>query len=716
MPSREEFLLEADRRGLLPAKQSAMLKEAQKRGLLAEKPQPELPENWQRDMAISATRGEHPILAGTMDFLGGMSGLSRGALNLLPGDLGDKVFPKDYTSKDSAAAIAGSMADPIAWGVGLEAGKVLPYTKVLGSGIVNAVKATATNIAGGAVPGAIIGGLSEDQDVTSGAAFGAAANVVLPPAIGAVASGIKKAWTTLDVTSRASLLLKKILGVDAKAVQAATASAPSGLTAAQAASGIGSDTFDALDQLARHHDVEGYFSKLDATQRQDLVDDLVKLAGGANQTEARKVADASKQALGNVTNSMRDEALSQANIAGTIGPELDRKALRLGEAAAAKVDDVRRLSGLQQRATDLGNEGGMTLSNAAPATSLPRLPGRYSYPHELAARAEGAAQSAADASLILGAGARDAKMRAASLAANGLNPLNIGRLTTKMERIIADPKVGADKINRRVLKSVLDQITDEASKNGGVIDAEALYTIRKTAINNEVDRLLGSADPKSKMKRTAALLMRVKPLIDDSIVAAGGTGWRAYLNTYEEGAKQISRQRMGAKALDLLQKNPGKLESLAAGNEPKIVKDIFKTEYDLGVAMGAKMNQPIQRAAAELGRDRRIAEGAKRGSIALGGILQGESARFRLPNWVNAKVAITNRGLEEIESRVNKKTMEAIYRAMRSGKDANTLLSVVPIEERSVVIKALVKTQNSPKLRALMSGIQAGQEQTTEEN
>jgi len=285
-------------------------------------------------------------------------------------------------------------------------------------------------------------------------------------------------------------------------------------------------------------------------------------------------------------------------------------------------------------------------------------------------------------------------------------------VTSKLQGMIDDPKIGASKVNKRILTSVLDQITDWTQKNGGVIDAEALYTIRKGAIGDEVERLIGGLAPKAKAARAADLLTRVKPLVDDAIVSSGGSGWRNYLLTYEQGARQIERQRMGAKALDLLQKSPRKLESLAAGNEPKMVKDIFKTEYDLGLAMGTKMNQPIKAAAAALERDRLIQEGGKRGKQALGTILREESYSFRLPNLLNRDIAITNRGLDEIEARVNKKTMEAIYKAMRSGKDANTLLSVVPIEERSKIIKVLAKTQYSPKTRAFLMGMLEGEQQS----
>src|SRR3990167_6938678 len=121
---------------------------------------------------------------------------------------------------------------------------------------------------------------------------------------------------------------------------------------------------------------------------------------------------------------------------------------------------------------------------------------------------------------------------------------------------------------------------------------------------------MGAADPKAKAKMAAGLLGRIKPAIDDAIENAGGTGWRGYLKRFEDGMTVINRQKMGAKALDLMERTPAKLESIAAGNEPKMVEKIFKTEYDLRKAMGSKV-EPIDRAAAYLSREREILRSRK---------------------------------------------------------------------------------------------------------
>lgn len=711
-----------------------------------EKAAPELTEDWQRKAAISATRAEHPTLAKTVDFLTGATGMVRGALNALtPSDLplkehvealrdakirgtlgdravpdggkkpeapgfGDKVFSTEFASPDSGWRTAGALADPVAWATGMKAAQMAPYAKVLGGGAIEGAKALGRNIVGGAAPGALIGGLSDEGSAEGGAAIGAAANVVVPPAIKAVGTIAGKAATALSVKEKAAALLRKLVGGDLPAIKAATAAAPSDVTAAQSAAGVDNDIFNALDDLARRMDTESFFSRLDARQHQDLVDELTRLAGGSTQTEARQTAEASRRALGNVTAPMRETELAAANTAGRVLPKLSAQAEHLGEGASNKVGDVRRLEAAKQTAEEVARTGRMNLGGK-PTPVLGRdglaigQPVRHQRGEELVDVAERGSQKAADDSLILGAGSRDAQMRADSLAQNGLKPLDTARLTGKLRGFLNDPKIGPSDPSHKALTSVLEKIEEWTAKGGGVIDAEALYTIRQNAVNDAIENLMGGATPKAKSAKAAGLLTKVKPAIDDAIEAAGGTEWRKYLSTYERGAREIERKRMGAKALELLERNPKKLESLVAGNEPKMVEKVFKTEYDLDLAMGSKGMQPLERVAADLARTRKMQAGAIRGESGMQIVMGAHKAKFRLPNWINAKIAVTNRALEELETRVNKKTMDALLGAMKTGKGANELLSRTPINERLVVLRALAETQSDPRTRALLMGI-----------
>lgn len=669
----------------------------------ASSPLPERPAGLRRPEELSAL--DKLLVAGpnipqpVVDVAAGASGLMRGGANLISSGLGDKIWPKSV-SQDSGFRTAGQFLDPVSWAVGGGVGKLLPYIPVMGRGAVEGIKATGRNLFSGGVAGGVIGGLSDEGDAATGAGIGAGLNVVLPPAISAAARGAGKVIDEArgKVTDiKAANILRQAAGNDLAAIRAATAAAPDEITAAQATAGIKNDTWNALEDLAKRADKESYFSRLSEKQRQDVLDGLRRIAGGANQTEARQSAEATKGALNTLTTPMREIELGAANTAGKLLPRLQAEADRLSGAASSKVEDVRRISSAQEIADRYAQSGRYRLDADSQPSGMPRLSGKYSYPAELERTGERLAQGSADDSLILGAGARDAQARADSLAAHGLKPLDTEKMVATIESKLSNPSIGVSDVNKRVLTRISRKIQEWTERGGGVIDARALYEIRKNSVNEEVERLMRGADPTMQAKRAAGILREVRPLIDYSIQAAGGTGWRNYLNTFEAGAKQIDQKRMGAKALDLFESSPKQFESLAAGNEPRMVEKIFRSEYDIAGAMGGKMN-PIDRAAAYLSREREILEGAARGRGGLETILEENISKFKLPNWINAKIAVTNRALSEIENRVNKATMNRIYYAMKTGKSANELLNTLPTADRVKVLGAIIRGQATPYL------------------
>lgn len=709
------------------------------------KPQYKVDDDFMRRTAISATRAKHPILAGAMDFGSGALGMTRGALNAVTDprwnelraqvgaplgqeNAGDRLLPTDFVDKDSGSYMAGALADPLAWGTGLEAAKLIPYAKVLGGGAMNALKATGQNIAGGAIPGAIIGGTSEDGSVGSGATLGAALNLIVPPAFRMAGTAISKAWTTASSKYKAQAILKGVLGPDLAKFRAVISRSPAGQSAAQAASAIDNDLLNALDDLVRRMDKTGYFKGLNETQVADVVDGLAKYAGGRNQTAIRRAVEQSTKNLGLATEPVAQEALRAANVGGRamrrVG-RLEDESARLGASASGRVQDVRRLEGARETAEGIARTGRMNQGGeAVPVLGQEGLQigsgPPFSRGTELVNVAERGSQAAADESLVLGAASRGAKEKAAKITADlaqrGLKPLDTGRLTGKLRGMLRDPAVGPATPNERALSLVADKIEEWTQKNGGVIDARALRTIRINAVNDAIEGLMGGADPKTKAKTAAGLLAKVKPAIDDAIEDAGGKGWKSYLFDYERGKRLIDRQKMAGKALRMFEKDPKKLESLAEGNEPDLVKKAFKTEYDLGVAMGTKIRaggkevsipgpRPIEDAAALAKRTRTMREGASRGEAAMVDVLKEHKASWILPNWINRSVAVTNRALEEMEFRVNKRTFAALSNAMRSGADANKIINLAPPEERLAVIKALSDAQDSPKTRAFLTGL-----------
>jgi hypothetical protein len=316
-------------------------------------------------------------------------------------------------------------------------------------------------------------------------------------------------------------------------------------------------------------------------------------------------------------------------------------------------------------------------------------PNKYTLEGEMAQAAERVAQDSADASLMYGQGARFAQQRADSLAAYGLEPLDTNAVTRTLTAKLEDPKVGVSDVNRRALTAVNRKIEEWTAKNGGVIDAQALYEIRKNTVNEVVEKLMRGSDPSAQSKRAAAVLAEVRPLIDDAIEKAGGTGWRDYLRTFEAGMQSIDQKKMSAIALEKYNESPEAFIKLIRGDNVAAVEKVFgKGNYDLVKELGPKII-PLQKVQAELERGISMTAQAKAGEEALARILREDKPGFRFPALFSAKITFANKGLDVLESKIYKKTMDVIIEGMKSGKNANEILGAIPFSDRQKVLKSL---------------------------
>jgi hypothetical protein len=93
-----------------------------------------------------------------------------------------------------------------------------------------------------------------------------------------------------------------------------------------------------------------------------------------------------------------------------------------------------------------------------------------------------------------------------------------------------------------------------------------------------------------------------------------------------------------------------------------------------------------QKVSGELSRDRTLAEQATAGEGGLRRIMDQDSGLLRLPSLISAKFSAANRGLDVLENRISRATLSALVQGMRSGADANALLSTVPAHERNAVM------------------------------
>jgi hypothetical protein len=305
-------------------------------------------------------------------------------------------------------------------------------------------------------------------------------------------------------------------------------------------------------------------------------------------------------------------------------------------------------------------------------------------------KADQLANQAAAESLAQGEAARIAEAKIADLSARGLNPLDIGGVTGKLRSLATAPGTRADPVQVKVLSSVEQQLKDLAARNGGVINAEDLYQLRKTGINDTIEAELrsGGLDPSTQSKRIADMLGQVRPLVDDAIEAAGGKGWRNYLSTHAAGMRQIEQKDLAAKAMDLYKSSPKQFIDLIKGNDIKAIEEIFGPgNYDIAKAMGDKMVK-LQKVAGEVERDvidipKRIAAGRKALEIT------EPSVSSKIPGFVGYKTALAKKFVQIVEGKVNQKTMDALIKGAENGKNMNDLLNTLPAEERVKVLKVL---------------------------
>ena len=295
-------------------------------------------------------------------------------------------------------------------------------------------------------------------------------------------------------------------------------------------------------------------------------------------------------------------------------------------------------------------------------------------------------------------------MREAELAAANTTvpPIDTSAITTNIQTKLEDPKIGVSDVNKRVLNAVGKKIEEWTAKNGGVIDAQALYEIRKNTVNEVVQRLIGKNDPTAQAKYASKILSEVNPMIDDAIVNAGGVGWKDYLATHAGGLKDIERQKM-ASVLSELHRNGSydKFQNIVNGNDTKAVENVFgKGNVDIKTLMGDKM-LPLQKIADDLTRSGSMLIQAKQGATGLTDILSKDATKIRLPALFSRVATVSNKALDILETKINRATFAALEKSMQSGKSMADLITALPTSQRSEILKALA----DPKIAQQLTGI-----------
>lgn len=479
---------------------------------------------------------------------------------------------------------------------------------------------------------------------------------------------------------KAAEIARNALAGDLPDVLNALRSAPANMTAAQATANITNPTWQALIQSRLAADPK-FTLTLKNMNEQDAVNELTKLAGGVTATDVRASVSGAKDRLNALTTPMRDTALARANLGQDVA-ELEARAGSLSEQAASSVADVRRL-------VNAGNVAEAAARLELIKKGLPVGFTKYTYKGDLARMADEWATQAANASLDLGQGARFAQGAADSLRSVGIKPLNAPALVAKIQGLAAAPGYAGNDIMSTAVKNVADDIA-KWTTSGGLIDAVALDAIRKNSVNAAIRQLNPGADATTQRNLAASVMTKLKPIIDDAIIDAGGTGYKDYLATYAKGAQKIAEQKLSGKALELFQTNKDAFVKLVEGNAPQEVEKILGPgSYNIAKDVSENTLNVLRDQATKVVREANIKTQVTEGQDALKELLTQHISKLRLPSYINVYAATGNKALGILENKIGTKTMRALTEAFKTPQGTADLLNTLPANERSKVLQLI---------------------------
>jgi hypothetical protein len=515
---------------------------------------------------------------------------------------------------------------------------------------------------------AVVGGA---KDVLMGATMEAGGRAAVQ-ALGSAAGKI--ADLRQIPKQKAADIAKQALGRDLETVIGTLRNAPPNASVAEITANIENPTWQALIQRSLERDPQ-FVRKFNLLGERESRNALAQLAGGTTAAETRATVESAKNALNAMTGPQREAALKRANLGKSVA-QFETEAERLAAQAAGEVENVRFLKRAEA---------------VAERAAVPKGPvdiadiRQYTYPLDLAKKADEWASQAATASLDLGQGARFAQGAADALRSVGIKPLEGEPLIRSLSAVGRNPEFAGNDLISGALKNVTDDIAKWTS-SGGVIDARALDAIRKNSVNAAIQQLRPGMDATAQRNLAAGVLSEIKPALIDAIESAGGTGYRQYLADYTKGMQQISERKLVGEAARLWKSGPEGKDAfvrLVQNESPEVVeKFLGKGNYNIATELADSALETLRAQAQQRIKQVSIKEQASEGQAALRELLRQNVSKFRLPSHLSAWVTNTNRSLQLLEDAIGKKTLDTLTQALKTPQGAEDLLSTLSGAER----------------------------------
>ena len=576
--------------------------------------------------------------------------------------------------------------------------------------------------AAGAVTGAASAGLVNPEDASTGVIVGAVVPTVVAPVVKGTAKLVGKVSDMFSGNTakvKAAEIAKEAFGDQLQPALIALANADPArkLTPSQILqeAGIKAEPIMALEALAKNKDVKGFYSTLEELATLGQQNQLARLAGGNTQTEIAESLAANKNALTARTVPMMTTELQAANQANQVRQRIEPTL------AQKEASMVSALQGQGQAATNAAQQANLSRGGVIPSTmgtapnTLPSPLGGTGVPQPMGVamqaglprispgvtlNAERAAESGVLSTEMAALKAQRQTERdllqyqLGSLESHGLKPLDINPILATIDSKLADPNLYGQSQLLNVLRGLRDDFANAGTANGGIADARALYSMRKAGISQKIDEMYGSLDPSAKQRLTADVLASVKSPIDKAITEAGGTGWNRYLQTFETGMHQLDQQKLAAIALDKFKGDKAGFLKLVRGDDTDAVEKVFGYgSANIFKEMG-RDSTVLQSIGRDLERDIGVQAQAKAGMGGLSGIMaKDQSTLRRVANIIGRGGRAAELTLEQLEGKVDRKVIDSLREGFKSNKDILQMMSTLPKEESSGLLKALKNTK-----------------------
>jgi len=461
-------------------------------------------------------------------------------------------------------------------------------------------------------------------------------------------------------------------GPDIAEIVNALQRAKQGETAGQAAVGVGRREFSALDQFGSKVDPTPYGRMMEAQKAADL-DFLNRQAGGLTREQQFATQSALKQAETAPIVQRGQIELGAANQAGeTISALGPRMAQKQGSMVRALQDQGRTGTEAAQAAVRNAEGKPGWISNADRAKEFGAASGDLGIIK---------AQRQIERDFI--------DRQIGSLESHGLKPLNVDGAIGKIDSVLSTPGLRMSDTVKTVLSGIKEKFLEAKELGNGIPNAHDIYRIRMEGVNEVIQQKLSGLDPKASKKLSADLTVQLKPFIDDAIEAAGGTGWKQYLDDYSKAMTKVSQTKLAGKlAADY---PSAQFQKVALGNDPKAVGKIMGKNEPMALLDADPIAGPRYREIAEaLVRNENLAKQATEGAPALSNMVSAEvTSGGRLPGMISREVTIINSILDALHGRANAKTMQKVAETMRDPVASKKVLEAI-IEARKPTVASTV--------------------------